>query len=140
MESEQMICTRSPTPGQEAFPATPSSPWAQLLGVALTSGLTRDRQQLVLTDLPLPWRSAPVTHLVLPTTHQADSKPRHAAGSGGPVPSPRPHAHHPQASSPAERAACPALAGARVGCHTPKPFWALLQNDHSHQGHITAPH
>ena len=85
-------------------------------------------------------RFATGTHLVLPTTHQAGSKPRHVAGSGGPVPSPRPHAHHPQASSPAERTACPALAGARVGCHTPKPFWALLQNDHSHRGHVTAPH
>lgn len=81
-----------------------------------------------------------MTQRMLPTTHQAGSKLKHVAGSGGPVPSPGPRAHHPQVSSPVERAACPALAGVGVGWHNPKLFWALLQNDHSHWGHITAPH
>ena len=63
-----------------------------------------------------------VTQRMFPTTHQASSKLRHVAGSGGPVPSPSPCAHHPQVSSPAEHAACPALAGVEVGCPTPKLF------------------
>ena len=129
---------RSPTAGQEAFPATPSDPWAHLLGVALTSALTHDGRQL--RPPSSAGSFATVTQRMLPTTHQASSKLRHVAGSGGPVPSPSPRAHHRQVSSPAESAACPVLAGVGVGCPTSKLFWILLQNNHSHWGHITAPH